>query len=181
MSVYIAILRGINVSGQKMIKMAELRVHLAEIKLTNIQTYIQSGNIVFESEGMSSSDLEIAIQNKIKEKYGFDVPVLVKTPDELKDAVKRNPFIKEIEDDPKKVYITFLAHTPELTKVEALKVVDYSPEKYVIVGKVVYIFPPNGYGNAKMNNNFFEKKLKVVATTRNWKTVNVLIEMSTRP
>jgi uncharacterized protein (DUF1697 family) len=177
MSTYIALLRGINVSGQKLIKMAELREYLAELNYTNIKTYIQSGNIVFDTDNNSCETLETEIHNKIKEKYGFEVPTLVKSPDEFNEAVKRNPFA---EEDPKRVYITFLSHTPELTKVESLKEVDYSPEKYVIDSKVVYFYSPDGYGKAKMNNNFFENKLKVDATTRNWKTVNVLIEMSTQ-
>ncbi len=180
MSINIALLRGINVSGQKLIKMADLRTHLAELKFKNIQTYIQSGNIVFESESMSSNVLETVIHDKIQEKYGFEVPTLVKTPGDFIEAIKKNPFAKEAEAEPKHVFITFLSDIPDPSKVEKLKEVDYSPERYVIDGDMIFFFSPNGYGRAKMNNNFFENKLKIDATTRNWKTVNVLLEMSSQ-
>ncbi len=187
MSTYIALLRGINVSGQKLVKMADLRMHLAELSFDNIQIYIQSGNIyiqsgniVFECGGKSSGELENLIRNKIQEKYGFEVPTLVRTPSDFKDVLTRNPFVGEEEVDPKLIYITFLSDKPQQEKVENLKDVDYSPEKYVVDGDIVFLFPPNGYGKAKMNNNFFESKLKVNATTRNWKTVNILLEMSSQ-
>lgn len=180
MNTYIALLRGINVSDQKLIKMADLRMHLAKLKLDNIQTYIQSGNIVFQSNGKSCEKLENLIRSKIKEKYDFDVPTLVKTPADLIDVIKRNPFKEEVESDSKRIYITFLSDHPEQSKIESLKEVDYSPEKYAVDGDIVFFFSPNGYGKAKMNNNFFENKLKVNATTRNWKTVNTLLEMSSQ-
>lgn len=178
MNTYIALLRGINVSGQKLIKMADLRSHLAELKFNNIQTYIQSGNIILRSEGKSAQEIETLIHEKIKEKYGFEVPTLVKTPQDFIDVLERNPFKEEEKTDPKRIYITFLSNSPEPSGTDDLNKVDYSPEQYVINGNIVFFFSPNGYGNAKMNNNLFEKQLKVNATTRNWKTVNVLLEMA---
>jgi len=177
MQTYIALLRGINVSGQKKIKMADLREYLEELDFQDIQTYIQSGNIVFRSKKMTSNNLEILIKNKIQEKYGFEVPVIVITPDEIKHTANNNPFEKDNTKDPKKFCVVFLQEQPYQENIEKLKEYDYSPEEYVLSEKIIYYYAANGAGNAKMNNNFFENKLKVKASSRNWRTTNKLLEM----
>jgi uncharacterized protein (DUF1697 family) len=173
MPTYIALLRGINVSGQKKIKMAELRNLLTEAGLTQVQTYLQSGNVVFQSE--SSEKASEKIERCIMEHYGYQVKVLLTTPDALGQIVAENPFS---EQDTKLLYVTFLAEDPAPELLEKLQAVDYSPETFVFKDNIIYTFAANGYGRAKLNNNFLEKKLKVAATTRNWKTVNALLEMS---
>ncbi len=175
--VFIAMLRGINVSGQKKIKMADLREHLSEIPLYDVRTYIQSGNIVFRSE-QTPEPLEAAIRSKIEKKYGFDVPTLVKTPKEFETAIAGNPYGHRMAEESKRVYITFLSDIPEQPLVDNLKSVDHSPEEWVLKGKDIYFYSPHGYGNAKMSNNYFEAKLKVKATTRNWKTIVTLLDMA---
>lgn len=178
MKTYIALLRGINVSGQKKIKMADLRAQLQALPIQNIQTYIQSGNIVFEGASTANSDLANQIEQNIKQNYGFEVPVLIKSPEDLKNTLENNPFLKDSNKDIKRFYVTFLAEAPAPDLVEKLKEVDYSPEEYVILNDSIYFYSPQGYGRAKMNNNFFEKKLKVSATTRNWRTIHKLLEMT---
>jgi len=178
MSSYIAMLRGINVSGQKLIKMADLKVHLEELELAHLQTYIQSGNIVFDIEGSSPRDLENLIHNKIIEAYGFEVPVIVRTKNDLEEVVQNNPFHEEAKPDPRRVLVTFLSETPSADRVKELQKLDYGPEQWHLRNADIYLYAPNGYGKAKMNNNLFEKKLKVQATTRNWKTVNILAQMA---
>ncbi len=179
MQTYIALLRGINVSGQKKIKMADLKIHLAELDFQNLQTYIQSGNIVFETTPGSTEKLQTLISKKIAEKYGFEVPTLVKTANELQEALQRNPFHPEGEAEPNKMYFTFLATLPTPDRVAHLHSFAYPPEQFVLEGKNIYFYSPNSYGRAKMNNNFFENKLKVPATTRNWRTVKILFDMAT--
>ncbi|MEO0468036.1 MAG: DUF1697 domain-containing protein [Bacteroidota bacterium] len=175
MNTYIALLRGINVSGQKKIRMAELREQLAELPYENIRTYIQSGNIVFDSQNENAAQLAQEIRNKIAGHYAFDVPTLIRTPEELREAAQNNPFAAE---DLKRVYLTFLESVPAQAQIDVLAEVDYSPEQYVIQGKSLYLFSPDGRGTSKLSNNLFEKKLKVNATTRNWRTLNKLIEMA---
>lgn len=175
MKTYIALLRGINVGGQKKIKMADLKIYLNELNFQEIQTYIQSGNILFKSTETSLQKLETSIREKIKEKYAFKVPVLIKTPLEIQHILQHIPF-KDI--DYSKLYFTFLNEKPQHVLVKKLKEIDYSPEEYVINNTTIYFYSPNGYGNAKMNTTFFEKKLKVQATTRNWKTTCKLLEMA---
>jgi uncharacterized protein (DUF1697 family) len=99
------------------------------------------------------------------------------TPEEIEYVIQNNPFFKKKKDS-EKLYVTFLSENPLAENMKKLNAIDYSPEEYVIDGRYIYLFVPNGYGKAKLNNNLFENKLKVFGTTRNWKTVNKLFELS---
>jgi len=178
MEIYIAMLRGINVSGQKKIKMADLRVHLSELPFDNLSTYIQSGNIVFQSVHTDPTILAKAIADKIREKYDFEVPTLVKTRSDFEAAVENNPFPESEGHDLKYLHVTFLAEAPEASTIEHIQMLDFEPEQFVWLDEKIYLYAPKGYGRAKMTNNFWEKKLKIAATTRNWKTVNKLLDMA---
>ncbi len=177
METYIALLRGINVSGQKLIKMADLKIHLEELKFRHVRTYIQSGNILFENKTTGHKQLAEKIAQKIKEKYGFEVPVILLNFSELKNIFDNNPFLNNPKKDIEKIYATILSDEPAKEHLEKLSSFDYSPEEYIQQEKIIYFYSPNGYGNAKMNNNFFENILKVKATTRNWKTICKLVEL----
>ena len=176
METYIALLRGINVSGQKKIKMTDFKNHLQELNFGDVQTYIQSGNAVFKNKKTTLKVLETRITQKISEEYGFQVSVIVKSREELTDILENNPFLKD--KDTSRLYVTFLSEEPSSVNLEKLKGIDHSPEEYVLKETTIYLYSPHGYGRAKTNNNFFENKLKVAATIRNWKTVNKLVEMS---
>jgi len=177
MPTYIALLRGINVSGKNMIKMNELLIHLSSLNFKNIRTYIQSGNIIFESDLMDENLLEKSIHEKILSMFGFDVPVLVKNADAWKKVHNSNPFILERNEDIDKLHVTFLSDIPNQEFIS--KLVDYKDvvDEFILDSNIVYICCHNGYGKTKLNNTFFESKLKVSATTRNWKTVIKLMEM----
>lgn len=175
MAIFLSILRGINVSGQKQIKMADLKNLYEELGLKNVKTYIQSGNVVFESK--TAAKLSQKIEQKIKDHYSFDVPVIIRTKEELQKAIEHNPFLKQKNIEVDKLHITFLSEQPSKENIKATEAFDYSPDQFHISEKEVYIHCPNGYGNTKINNTFFEKKLKVGATTRNWKTSNELLKM----
>lgn len=176
MSTYIALLREINVSGQKLIKMTDLKKLFEVQGFQDVQTYIQSGNVIFSSKEKSTSKLENIISTAIQKKFGFDVGVLVITPDNINYVLNNNPFIKK-KNEIDKLYVTFLSEQPSEESIKKLNSIDYSPEEYIIKGKLVYLYVPNGYGKTKLNNNLFENKLKVEATTRNWKTINKLWEL----
>ena len=179
MATFISILRGINVSGQKKILMADLKALYERLNLKNVQTYIQSGNVVFEY-AQEDNNIAIAkiIENAIEKEYDFQVPVLVKQADDLKSTIKNNPFTKEAGTDASRVAVTFLESQPTSENLKKLEGVDYPPDRFVIDGLNIYIYCPKSYGNSKLSNNFFENKLKVRATTRNWKTINKLVEIS---
>ncbi len=178
METYIALLRGINVSGQKLIKMADLINHLHELKFSNVRTYIQSGNILFENKKTENKLLALKIEKKILEKYGFVVPTIVLTSMELKNVFEQNPYIRNSEKELIRIYTAFLSDEPSNENLEKLSNTDFTPEEFIQHGKVLYGYSPDGFGNAKLNNNFIEKSLKVKATTRNWKTVCKLVELS---
>ena len=171
----IAILRGINVSGQKKILMADLKNILEEEGFKTVQTYIQSGNVLFYSDEQNLAD---KINLAIKKHYDFDVPVQVLGVDELEKVILENPFLKEENVEEKTLHVTFLATEPAEELVKSVEGLVLENEFFRIIGQVVYLYCPNGYGKIKMNNTFIERKLKVSATTRNWKTVNKLVELA---
>lgn len=177
MKKFIALLRGINVSGQKLIKMSELKTLFEKTGFQNVETYIQSGNVIFSTKETSTEKLSVKISSAIKKHFEFDVQVIVVTPEEIEDALKKNPFIKK-KKDTDKLYTIFLSSIPPKSNVEKLDSANYLPEEFKIVGKHIYLFVPNGYGKAKLNNNLFENKLKVFGTARNLKTLNALIGLT---
>ncbi len=177
MTKYIALLRGINVSGQKPIKMAELKNHFEDLGYKNVTTYIQSGNVLFDSKNSNSDTLANEIADKIKQQYGWDVPVIVIGSDYLKLISENNPFINLRYESTDRLYVTFLKDEPITELAEKFKAFDYKPDEFLLMAKVLYGFVPVRYGNTKFSNNFIENKLKTTATTRNWKTVLKLLEM----
>ena len=179
MTTYISILRGINVGGHKIIKMNDLRISFEQLGFSNTQSYIQSGNLVFNFPEMENWELEKMISNKILSAYGHEVPVLVLKLDELKRMFESNPFINDRCKNPAFLHLTFLATLPEIERVENLIKIQSPPDELIYNQQVIYLYCPNGYGNTKLSNNFIESKLKTTATTRNWKTVNELLSLST--
>jgi len=177
MKTYIAFLRGINVSGKNQIKMEALKVLMQELNLKNVRSYIQSGNLLFNHKGSSSTELESLIANKIEDEYGLSVPVLVKTAVEIEEAIENNPFISPYLSHIDKLHITFLSDIPDEHLVSDLSAFTDPSDKFILSGDVIYLYCPNGYGNTRFSNTFFEKKLNRTATTRNWKTMLKLAEM----
>ncbi|MEP2025981.1 MAG: DUF1697 domain-containing protein [Reichenbachiella sp.] len=177
MTKYIALLRGINVSGQKLIKMDALRTSLAKLKYKNIQTYIQSGNILFEWSETNQKKLEDEIHQNIMDIFGFDVPVLVRSQKEWKDTFENNPFVNDRNEEITKLYVTLLSEKPSIENFELLMNFRDWPEEMILKGKNLYIFYSNGAGKSKLDLNTIERKLKVKGTSRNWKTTTKLKEM----
>jgi len=174
MTTYISILRGINVSGHRMIKMDKLKQMFADLGLQNIQTYIQSGNVVFQVEKSDQKELEKKITKAISEKFGFDVPVIVKDFSELKQIISGNPFLNDKTKNKAQFHVTFLSCLPNRESFGKIEAAQYHPDEFFLVDKAIYLYCPNGYGKSKLTNGFFENKLQVTATTRNWKTTNEL-------
>ena len=178
MKTYIALLRGINVSGQKKILMADLKAHLGELGWESIITYIQSGNIIFKCMDTDPEKLAQKIEQKLHEKYGFEVPTLVLEPRDFVHIINNNPFTGDPETVIDKLAVTFLFKTPQSEMVQKLLEREQTNEHFIFDGKVIFLYYPDGFGRVIMGNNAFEKALKVEATTRNWKTVNKLHRMA---
>ncbi|MBU2949585.1 DUF1697 domain-containing protein [Tamlana agarivorans] len=175
MNTYIAFLRGINVSGKNKIPMATLREVLTSTGLENVQTYIQSGNMVFQSSEGNLEVLEKKIHQAIKNHFTFEIPVLVKTPQLLQDFFNGCPFPQDKKENS---YFMLLFEAPELALLEEVSQINVPNETFFITNDCIYFHSAVGYGKAKCNNNFFERKLKITATTRNYKTMVKLLGMS---
>lgn len=175
---YIALLRGINVSGHKRIKMEDLRNLFETLGFENVKSYVQSGNVIFNYRLIDKLELTSQIENRINEIFGFSIKIFILTVDELENIINNNPFAGEPNIEIDKLHITLLSSIPETITVDSLAIKKEENEKFFIISKIVYLYCPNGYGVTKLNNAMFEKKLKTVATTRNWKTTNYLLEIS---
>ncbi len=173
----IAILRGINVGGKRKILMADLKSMFETLHFSGIQTYIQSGNVLFHTDNDDHAALSNSIEKAIDEQFGFEVPVIIRTAEELAAAVDKNPFYQDAVDV-KQLHLTFLEQEPSPANKQHTESYNYEPDEFVIEGKHVFIYCDGKYHKSKLSNTFFEKQLQVKATTRNWKTVLKLWEMS---
>ncbi|NRA83526.1 MAG: DUF1697 domain-containing protein [Gammaproteobacteria bacterium] len=175
---YISILRGINVGGHKKIKMTDLKDLYCALGLKNVETYIQTGNVIFSSED-NNEQLKTRLEQAINQHFGFEVPVIVRSNNQFNTLLSSLPFEGlNIEDDGTKVLLTFLSAQPNAELVRAIAQYVVAPEQLVIDGATAYLHCPNGYGKTKLTNNFIEKKLQVIATTRNWKSVTKLAQLA---
>ncbi len=176
---YASVLRGINISGQKKIKMADLKSLYESLGLQNVVTYIQSGNVIFNADSEDKTELKEKIEKAIEEKYTFRVPVVIRTHREISNIINNNPLGPvDLQKDGTKVLVTFLSSQPTQDRVSGIQQYVTEPEQLFVVGKEVYLYCPNGYGKSKLSNAFLEQKLGVGATTRNWKSVLKLHELS---
>lgn len=178
MKTYIVILRGINVSGRNKIKMKELAELLNRSGLQNVRTYIQSGNIVFDHDDKPPRYFEELIHKALFDEFGYRVPVIVMLREYLNKVISENPFLSRKDVYPDKLHVTFLSEYPDKAHTHLPLEVRYPPDEALPGDKAFYVLCPEGYGRTKYNNDFFEKKTKVAATTRNWKTCNKLLDMS---
>ena len=157
MITYIALLRGINVGGHKKIKMADLREMFVKMHFEGVETYIQSGNVVFKSGDSNIVSLEEKIKKMIVDTFGFDVSVLVKKKIDLLNILKESPFTKTEDIEDNKIYYVILKSTPEQADITNIEQADYPNELFVITKSCVYLNCTNGAGKAKLNNNIIEK------------------------
>src|SRR6266446_3789495 len=175
---YITLLRGINVSGHKIIKMEPLRKSFEALGLGDVQTYVQSGNVVFKAPKQSSEVLSNKIREKIARDFGFSVSVIIRSSEEVRRAIENNSFLKQRGIDSSKLHVTFLSKAPGKAGLRVLEKLTAKPDQFRYSDREVYLYCPDGYGRTKLSNNALEKVLGVTATTRNWNTVNKLYEMS---
>lgn len=175
MKTYIVLLRGVNVSGKNLIKISELKETLSNAGFSNVSTYIQSGNIILKS-ALEKTAIEETVHKLILEHFNCSVHVFCLTVSDMEQALANNPF--PIDSEPNKVFVTFLNQTPQPDLIEKLNLIAFGNEQFKITDKLLYFYVPDGMGKSKMNNNFFENKLKVTATGRNLNTIYKLIDLS---
>lgn len=172
----IALLRGINVGGHKKMPMAPLREFIEGLGFANVSSYIQSGNLIFEST-LSIKESQETIKNAILNKYGWEVPVLVFTASEIENIIKNFSLKEEWLN---KSYFVLFKEAPSTERINNLLLLNYSGEHLATNHKnCIYFYSENGYGRSKLNGNLIERKLGVVTTTRNYNTLVKLISMGT--
>ena len=175
MGSYIALLRGINVGGNKRVPMDALRRLCEELGYTDVVTYIQSGNVVLRSGARSAAAVERAMSAAIQKELGLDVAVIVRTKSELAAVAAKSPFPKA---EPNRVHVAFLDKKPTAARSRALEAYDAGVDSVKVRGREAYLHTPRGYGTSKLSGPFIEKQLQVVATARNWNTVTKLLELA---
>ncbi len=168
-------LRGVNVSNNKL-AMADLRALLTDLGGEDVRTYLQSGNAVFGHATADVAELAQSIENGLAE-LGVSSKVLLRTSEQLAATLAGNPFL-ERESDPAKLHVTFLAEEPAADRVQRLQAPAGETATFQLADQEVYLHCPDGYGRTKLTNSFFESRLATVATTRNWRTVTALAELT---
>ncbi|MEA2901140.1 MAG: hypothetical protein QOH36_1027 [Actinomycetota bacterium] len=177
MPTYAALLRAINLGSRNKISMPDLRRLFEEgLGADDVQTHVQSGNVVFRVPERSAAKVEAAVEKRIADDLGLEITVLVRTKAQLEKVVAASPFAARA--DRSKVHVTFLVDKPAAAKVAEIDASTFAPDEFEVVGREVHLHCPNGYGRSKLNNAFFEKKLAQRGTTRNWRTVTTLAEMT---
>ncbi|HUI29827.1 MAG TPA: DUF1697 domain-containing protein [Candidatus Acidoferrales bacterium] len=177
MPVYISLLRGINVGGNKIILMDDLAELFEKLEFSEVRTYIQSGNVVFAYRKKTASQLEEMIKAAVKTQFKFDIEVLVLNLEDLGDIIEENPFKGNKPKAGERIYLTILSQTPLSEKVAELRKIKSPNDDFEIIGRTVYVLCRKGYAKSVFNNNSIEKTLKVLATSRNLETMKKLVEI----
>ncbi len=173
---YLALLRGINVGGKNKLPMDRLRELFVAAGCRDVRTYIQSGNVVFTAEPAVVASLSDVMSAHIAERFGYRVPVIVRTAAQLDDVMRHNPFILE-GADAETLHVFFLADLPHPRNVAALDPDRSPPDAFVVRGQDVYLRLPHGAARTKLSNAYFDAKLATVSTGRNWRTATALLAL----
>lgn len=179
MSTYIALLRGINVLGRNSLLMADLRQLFERQGCRNVRTYIQSGNVVFESPADAARRVPERVAAAVSRTRGFEPRVLVVTRAELRRAAARNPFCQEADANPRSLHVFFLARKPSRPDLATMEALRAPSERFALDGKAFYLHTPDGFGPSRLADRV-ERLLGVDATARNWRTVTTLLRMAGR-
>lgn len=178
MTTYIALLRAINVGGYRKIKMQDLREMLKKMGFTNIQTYIQSGNVIFDSEETDARNLSKSIEEQILSDFGHDVPVMIRTREQLKNLIDKNPFDGQ-DEDPFMLYVTFFLKPPSENKQKELAALSRDIEKFEFLNDELFsLIDKKTDQKVNFSNAFVEKTIGIPGTGRNWRSVNRIYEMA---
>ncbi len=160
--------------------MPDLQALVEGLGFQHVITYLQSGNLVFEAEQGQPDLVARKIEAEITRVYGYTVHVLTRDRQAFERLIAGNPFTHGRSEDPASLYVTFLEALPENQAANPIKIPAGCADEFELSGGEIYLFCPGGYGNTKLSNAFFEKKLGLSATTRNWNTVNALVELASR-
>ena len=176
-AINIALLRGINVGGKNKLPMKELAALFVEAGCGDVRTYIQSGNVVFRAGPTGGGEISSVISASILDHFGYRIPVVVRTARELQEIAQGNPFVAAgAEKD--KLHVMFLAELPDSASVEALDPERSPGDEFAVMGREIYLHCPNGVARSKLTNSYFDSRLSTTSTSRNWRTVQKLLELA---
>ena len=173
---FIALLRGVNVGGNTKVNMAELRASCERLGFTNVKTYINSGNVIFDSAGADANEIASQIHDVILDGFGLDVSVMVRSMEELQQVIANNPFDGQFESH-KDMHVFFLADQLPEDKLELLLGQNSDEQLIAVDGRTVYCLLRISVVDSTLGKGFLDRKLKVPATARNWRTVKTLADM----
>jgi uncharacterized protein (DUF1697 family) len=173
---HVVFLRGINLGGKRRVPMSELRATLEEAGYDNVRTHLQSGNVVLTSEA-APGELERDLAATLRDAFGFDIAVVVRTRDELAAVIERDPFGDEAAD-PARYQVSFLSAEPDPAGVAELEGAEVAPERVAVLGREVYAWHPGGVGRSELAKLITDRRLGVEVTARNWRTVTKLLELA---
>ncbi len=176
-STCVALLRGINVGGKHKMPMKELVEVCSAAKCRNVRTYIQSGNVVFTAPANVAKGLALSLARNIEARFGFPVPVVLRSHEQLAQVARNNPFLKAGKPEAT-LHVSFLADEPAAEAIAKLDPNRSPGDEFRVIGSEIYFCFPNGAGNTKLTSSYLDSRLKTVGTTRNWATVLKLVEMS---
>jgi uncharacterized protein (DUF1697 family) len=177
LSTYVALLRAVNVGGNNKLPMKDLVEMFVDAGCTNVRTYIQSGNVLFSAAPRLAAQLPATISAEIAKRFGYKTPVILRTPEQLREVIRRNPFLKAGAAE-ETLHIMFLAGTPKPSDIDRLDPARSAPDEFIVLGQEIYLRLPNGMGRTKLLNSYFDSKLATTSTARNWRTVLKLLELS---
>jgi uncharacterized protein (DUF1697 family) len=180
MTIYISMLRGINVGGHKQISMVALKAVYETIGMGHVKCLMQSGNVVFESKEKQRTQLARRIENGIEKRFGFKAQVFLLTAAELREAVEQNPFAYRPGINPSWNLIMFLSAKPDEDAKENLLKINAGVEQVEISGREIYLYYPNGIARSKLSNTLIERTLRTSGTARNWNTLKRLVDCAER-
>lgn len=169
-SLHVALMRGINVAGRNTLPMQDLAAIFAAAGCTDVRTYIQSGNVVYRASAANAKHVPALVTTAIAAQFGYKVPLVVRTAAEFTSVLAANPFLKR-STDLKILHVAFLAAVPTAAQSAALDPKRSPPDRFVLVGRDLYLHLPNGAGGSKLTNDYLDRTLGTVSTVRNWNTV----------
>lgn len=176
MKPWIGLVRGINVGGRNQLPMAGLIAAFEAAGCTDVRTYIQSGNVVFECDADMAANVAHEVAELIEHRFGLTVPVVIRSADAFRDAVAANPFLGK-EADPAHLAVGFLATSPSSSDIASLDAQRSDVDSFEVLGSEVYLHMPGGAARSKLTTAYFDRALDTTMTVRNWRTVNKLVEM----
>jgi uncharacterized protein (DUF1697 family) len=177
MPTYIVLLRGINITGHKIVRMADLQAHFACCGATNVRTYIQSGNVVCEHRAKTSRELRRIVEDHLGRKLGYQVTALVLSPKELSAVAKANPYDVNLPEFGRRMHVCFFEKVPTPTAIESIQPYVNDRERFIVKGVGGYTYHADGLGRAKLSHTVIERKFGRT-TMRNWNTVTALLELT---